>query len=333
MKKLQISLLALSLTAGALQAQVTTEPVGFVSAAASASAGGSGTDVTFSPALNSASAFQGTIASLPTSSSLQVSGSPGWTTNQYANGYFALISSGNREGLWAQITANTTDTLTLTFYVGNFGSVTGDQVLAGDSVKIIPFWTLGTLLPDGNVPNGTVVLLYDRSQSGINRSASNVYTMYTGYGWYAGPTNGNSQIIYPDESFVIRVPAGQSLNLSTTGTVPMSKIRTVLQNVTAGQDQDIRITTGCPVPIALGTFLNNGTPATGDIVLIFDNTTQGINKSASATATYYSGYGWYSGPTDMSNYQIQPTQGIVYRKAGTNSANNVTNSFKPSYQP
>ena len=334
MKKLQFSLILFSLLGAAfVQAQVTTTSVGFVSTSVTANVGGAGTDITYSPALNGTPAFQGTIASIPSSSSLQISGSPGWTDNQYASSYYALIASGNREGVWAQISANTTDTLSLTFFVGNLGSVAGDQVVVGDSVKIFPFWTLGTLLPDGPVPNGTVALLYDRSQAGVNKSASNVYTLFTGFGWYSGPTNGNGQIIYPDESLVIRVPAGQTVNLTTTGTVPMNKIRTLLQNISGGQDQDIRITTGCPTPVALGTFLNNGSPATGDIVLIFDDTAQGINKSASATATYYSGFGWYNGPTLMDTYQIQPTQGIVYRKAAANSSTDVTNSFKPSYLP
>lgn len=334
MKKLQISLTALSLLAATLaQAQVTTDPVGFVSNSVTATGGGSGTDITYSPVLTGASAFQGTIAAIPTSSSLQISGTPGWTANQYATGYYVLIASGNREGMWAQISANTSDTLSLTFFVGNLGTVTGDQVVVGDSIKIIPFWTLGTLLPDGPVQNGTIALVYDRSQSGINLAASTAYTLYTGYGWYSGPTNGNSQIIYPDESLVIRVPAGQTLNLSVTGCVPVNKIRTVFQNVTASQDQDIRTTTGCPIPVALGTFLNNGAPSAGDIVLIFDDTAQGINKAATFAATYYVGYGWYSGPTDLNNYQIQPTQGIVYRKAGANSSTNVTNVFTPSYHP
>lgn len=334
MKKLTFSLIMCALLGAVAHAQqVTTDPVGFVSTSVSATAGGAGNDVTYSPPLNGTPAFQGTIAAIPTSSSLQISGTPGWTPNQYATGYYVLISSGNREGLWAQVSANTTDTLSLTFYVGNLGSVSGDQVAVGDTVKIIPFWTLGTLLPDGQAPNSTSVLLYDRSASGINRSASIIYTMYTGYGWYSGATNGNGQIIYPDESFVIRVPAGQTLNLAVTGAVPMKKIYTLFQNIAAGQDQDIRITTGCPVPVSLGSFLNNGAPSGGDVVLIFDDTTQGINKSASFIATYYAGYGWYSGATDMSNYQIQPAQGIVYRKAAANSSSDVTNTFKPTYQP
>ncbi len=334
MKKLQFSLIFFSLLGAAVtQAQVTTTPVAFVSTSVTANVGGSGTDLTYSPALNGTPAFQGTIATIPSSSSLQISGSPGWTANQYANSYYVLIASGNLQGLWAQISGNTTDTLSLTFFVGNLGSVAGSQVAVGDSVIIYPFWTLGTLVPDGPAPNGTVALLYDRSQSGINKSASSIYTMYSGFGWYSGSTNGNGQIIYPDESLVIRVPAGQTLNLSVTGSVPMNKISTLLQNISAGQDQDIRITTGCPVPVGLGSFLNNGTPSGGDVVLIFDDTAQGINKSASVIGTYYAGFGWYSGSTDLTNYQIQPTQGIVYRKAGANSSTNITNTFKPAYQP
>ena len=310
------------------QSTATSDPVGFVNKSGTAA-----TDVTFSPTLQRAAAFVGTIAEITSPSVIKVSGTPNWAVNSFATTHYALVGSGDREGLFAEISANTADSLTLTYVVGNLGSVLGDKVNVGDQIKVIPFWTLSALLPDGQVPDGTIALLYDRSQSGINRAASHIYTMFSGFGWYDGPTEGNAQTIYPDESIVIRVPVGQTLNLSHVGTVPMDRIRTALQNVTPGQDQDIRITTGTPIPVTLASFLNPGAPADGDIVLIFDDSAPGINKAASFVVTYYNGFGWYDGPTDMNGHQLQPGQGIVYRKAGANSANTLYVTFKPSYQP
>jgi hypothetical protein len=93
------------------------------------------------------------------------------------------------------------------------------------------------------------------------------------------------------------------------------------------------LTTGLPVAIGLGAFLNLGAPQNGDKVLIFDDSATGQNKSALFIATYFNGFGWFNGPTDETNYQIQPGQGFVYRKAGANSANTLVVTYKPDYQP
>lgn len=311
------------------QTTATTDPVGFVSNTVPANS-----DATVSPALQRTAAYVGTVGTLVDTDTITVGGtSPGWTTDQFKNTHYLLIGSGDREGLFAEIVGNTADSLDVVFFVGNFGTVVGDKVNVGDQVKIIPFWTLGTLLPDGAVADGTTVLLYNRGQAGINKSASVIYTMFAGFGWFDGPNNGNSQVIYPDESFVVRAPAGQSVTLTQTGAVPMDKIRTLLVNPAPGQDQDIRVTSGVPVAATLGSIFNPGAAGDGDTVLVFNDAASGQNKSATNVITYFNGFGWFDGPTDMSNLQLQPGQGLIYRKAGANSSQQVVVSFKPSYQP
>lgn len=327
------TLFAAAILGGVLssQAQTTTEPVGFVSKTIPANS-----DATFAPAVQRAAAFVGTVGAIVDADTIEVGGtSPAWTTNQFVSSgaYYVIFGSGDREGLFAHISANSANRLDLSFLTQDLGTVTGDRVNVGDQIKIIPYWTLGTLLPDGAVADGTTVFLYSKNQTGINRSASAIFIMYAGFGWYDGPTDGNNQIIYPDESIIVRAPASGAVSVTSTGTVPMDKVRSVLENETPGQDQDIRVTSGVPVPIALSTMFNPGAAGDGDIVLIFNDASAGQNKSAIATVTYYNGFGWYDGPTDMNSYMVQPTQGLIYRKLGTHSATPVVVSYKPSYQP
>ena len=319
-----------------LQAQTTvsTDPVGFVSKTIPANSDG-----TFAPSVQQPASFVGTIATINDPNNIKVSGSPGWTANSFVTSgtYYCLISSGAREGVFATITANGTDTLTLAYVVQDLGTVSGDKVVVGDVVKIIPYWTLGTLLPDatktgGFAPDKTTVFLYSRSQAGTNKSASHFYTLYATYGWYDGGTPSDSQIIYPDESIVVRAPSGASVPITQTGSVLMNKYRTSLDNITPNVDQDIRLGVNVPVPVGLRSFMDAGLPADGDTVFIFNDAAVGQNKSATNFFTYYNTYGWYDGGTNVDAYQLQPGQGIVYRKLGSHTGSLVV-TYKPGYQP
>lgn len=307
---------------------VTTDAVGFNDKTVPADS-----DVTYSPSLHRPAKFSGVIESIVDADTIQISNAS-FSVNEFAapEAHYVVIGSGDREGMFAQISANAADTLDLTFFVQDLGNTINDQVLAGDEVKIIPFWTLGTLLPDGDIPDGTQVLLYDRTEEGINNSAEMIFTMFAGFGWFDGPTNGNGEIIMPDESFKIRAPSGTPVQITQVGAVQMEKVRTLLENVTGGVDQDIRVTTGLAVPIALQSFLNPGAAAEGDQVLIYSETDAAQNKSAEAIATYFDGFGWFDGPANMNGYMIQPNQGLVYRKLGSNSGNDLVISFTPDYQ-
>jgi uncharacterized protein (TIGR02597 family) len=325
--KILCSLAAFALAQGSLFA-ATTDPVGFTSKVIPA-----GSDATYAASMQRPSAFSGTIQTIADLDTIQISGTPAWTTDQFKNTHYALIGSGDREGVFAEIVGNTSNSLDLVFFVGNLGVIAGDKVVAGDQLKIIPFWTLGSLIPATSVPDQTQVLLYNRTQAGSNKSSSNIYTVYTGFGWYDGPTPGENQVIYPDESFIVRTPVGQAATLTLVGAVPMDKIRTVLVNPVAGQDQDIRVTSGVPVPTTLGSIFAPGAAGEGDSVLVFNDSASGQNKSASQIITYYNGFGWYDGPADMNALLIQPAQGLIYRKAGANSSQQITVSYKPTYQP
>lgn len=321
--------LGLCLGSSSLFAQsAETPPVGFVSKTVPA-----GADATYAPAFHRTPAFVGVVETLPSSTTIQVSGTPGWSINQFKDTHYVLISSGPKDGLFAEISANSETSLSLSFLVGDLGTEPGESVAEGDKIKIIPYWTLGTLIPQDSVPNNTQIFLYNREQSGVNKSASSIYTHFTGFGWYNGPTNGNGQIVYPDESIVVRAPVGAEVNLTQVGTVPLDNVRTMLSNIAPGQDQDIRVTSTLPVGVPVGELFTPGSAGNGDKLLIFNDNSNGRNKSASAILTYFAGFGWYSGPTDMNQTMIQPGQGVVYRKAGANSAQNVIVNYTPPYNP
>src|SRR5437867_360398 len=94
--------------------------------------------------------FRGVVNSVA-GNVITVNGSPGWTANQWAtptaNGYypyFAILTSGAKEGQYYTITANTANTLSVVLSPEDLSGVG-----ASDLVRIIPFWTLGTVFPGG----------------------------------------------------------------------------------------------------------------------------------------------------------------------------------------
>ena len=311
----------------------STNPVGYITLTVKASS-----DAVVAASMARASSYVGTVASVDDSDTITLSGSPGFTVDEYApadedgnNSYYVQFTSGDREGLWAIIDGNGSSSLDLTFVTQDLGSDEGDQVLSGDTVAIVPFWTPATLFPDADVVDGSELLVFSRTVAGINLSASSVYVSYDGYGWYNGGTYVDHLPIYPDESMIFRNKSGEDQKLTQAGQVPMATFRTVLSLVSSETQQDIRLTAGLPVSVALQDFADLGASGDGDQILIFDNTLAGENKSASKVVTYYDGYGWYDGGTEMNTYEIDPGQGIVYRKKGANASDAVV-KFKPSYQ-
>lgn len=299
-------------------------PTGFVSVTSP-----QGSDITFGPPLHQTPAFSGIIGSISNGDTLTVSSSPAWTADEFAGTHYVLICNGDREGLFASIASNTADSVTLTFISETLGDQLGDRVEAGNTFKIIPFWTFGTLFPDGSVPAGTKVLVSDRSQTGINKPGRFI-NYFEGFGWYDGPTEKNNEIIYPDESVIIRTAAGQSLDLSVQGAAPTSALRVVLHHVTEGQDQDINFINPFPVPVTLANLFSPGSSGDGDKILLSNNSQDGINKPG-RFVNYFDGFGWYDGPTEKNNELIEPGQGITYRRVASNSADLVITQI-PDYQ-
>lgn len=304
--------------------EVYSEPVGFVKVDGQAA-----TDITFSPSLHRPPEFTGVIAQVVDGSTIRVSSAPGWTANVLtgATKHYLQVSSGNREGLFAQIAGNGTDTLTLSYVSENLGTVTGDRVEVGDKMRVIPFWTLSTLLPTGSVPVGTKAFLYNRANPGLEPGAI-VVTNVTGNGWFSGPEDRNGELVYPDESFLLRFPAGSTTSsVTVTGTVPREGFRSSLAKASPTLAQEVRLSTRTPVPITLTEVLP--TPLAGDQVLLTDNAVAGINKGP-VVVTFGTG-GWLAGTTSYNAWPLKPGEGFVYRLPAQASGNRII-SFKPSYQ-
>ena len=323
----------LHVPSGFAQASVATDPVGYVTVTVEANS-----DAVVSAVMSRPSVFTGTIASVDDADTVTLSDSPGFSTDEFAptdlsgnNSYYVKLTSGDREGLWAIISGNTTSSLDLTFVTQNLGSVENDKVQAGDTVEIIPCWTPATLFPEANISNLSELLVFSRTVAGINLSASATYVCYDGFGWYNGGTLVDNLPIYPDESLIFRNKSVSPQQLTQAGVVPMAAFRTVLALVDDGIMQDIRLTSGLPVNVTLQELADLGADGDGDQILIFDNTLAGENKSASITATYYNGFGWYNGGTPMNSYVLTPGEGIVYRKQGANTSE-VVLDIKPTYQ-
>jgi len=296
----------------ALAQEAVTDPVGVVTHQTMV-----GSDMAVAPTLHREPVFSGVIQEISNGNVITVSNNPEWTQDTLAGTHYLLVCDGDRQGLFASVAGNTQDSVTLEFVSETLGSEQGDRVEPGDFIKVIPYWTLATLFPDGSVPNGSKVLVFDRDSSGTNKAGAPI-TYYDGFGWYAGPTNKNNEIIFPDESIVLRPPTGSASTFSVTGHVPMVPLRVNVGQLATGVEQDTRISNPFPIEVPLSVLLDPNNSGNGDKVLIFDNEVSGINK-AGAPITYYTGFGWYAGPTNSNSRLIAPGQGLVYRRAASNT--------------
>jgi uncharacterized protein (TIGR02597 family) len=306
------ALLALLAAPLCLAQDAVTDPVGVVTHQTMV-----GSDMAVAPTLHREPVFSGVIQEISNGNVITVANNPDWTQDTLAGTHYLLVCDGDRQGLFASVAANTQNSMTLEFISETLGSEQGDRVEPGDFIKVIPYWTLATLFPDGSVPDRTEVLVFDRNSTGINKAGSPI-TYFDGFGWYAGPTNKNNENIFPDESLVLRPPSGSTAAFSVTGHVPMVPLRVSVGQLANGIQQDTRISNPFPIEVPLQVLLEPGNSANGDEVLVFDNSNVGINK-AGAPITYYTGFGWYAGPTNSNSRLIAPGQGLVYRRAATNT--------------
>ena len=317
------SLLSLAMLASgllSLQAQVSTDPVGFVSVTVPAAS-----DAALGAPLGRAAEYQGVIQSI-TGSTITVAGTPGWATNQfvYAAGtqpktYFVRVDSDSKEGLILPITANGTNTVDVTFPAGEdlTGVLTNAANGTGSSISIAPYWTPSTLIT--GVVAGTQILRYPTSTAGINLSSAATY-LFNGTSWFQGATNVNDATFAIGEGFVLRNNSASAQTISITGSVPMSGHRTRLYTLAPSTSQDQRIFYNSPVPEIIGNVFPVSSLATGDRLLAFDNAASGKNKSSSVTLLW-NGSAWFQGATNVTTtYQLQPGSSYIFRKNQTGAS-------------
>lgn len=355
----RLLLLALACTCGGLHAQTTvsTAPVGFVSTTLNAA-----TDNNFGLPLQQPAALQTTLTAV--SGNVLTTGAA-LTANQFvynagvqSNTYYVLVNSSataSLNGTWYAITANDASTITVSPNGGSTLQALG--LSSGDSVSVIPFWSLNTLFPNGSGITATTnfgalktqIFVLPQNTPGINLSSQATYIYYTGSGFTSGWYNigtltlANDQVLSPDSYMIIR-NVGVAAQVTVTGAVPASgggSISTPVGTLVAGKAQDNFVLNPLPIPLTLSqlNMFESGafTPTTSfgalkDVLFIYSPSSTGYNTSSTASLIYWTGgqgfvNGWYNvgtlqGPLDNTQV-LAGGEGFIWRKAASATPSTV----------
>ena len=238
-----------------------------------------------------------------------------------------LFASGNKEGMFAKITALNGTVATVTLSAGD--DLTG--IVNGDKVTIMPYWTPATLVPS-TAPVGLKLMTFDSARVGVNIATTKFYAHAGSGSWLNGITGAAASNDPLDfgSSFVLRNSSVTDLTVSFVGDVPMKKHRAILATLAANTAQDIRFGYSSPVP---ETMANVGlTGQEGDQLFEFDNSATGYNKPASQILIYTSGsWNYKVSGLSAAAFQLKPGYGYVYRKAATSNPDKYVWSDLPSY--
>jgi len=319
-KFLQLPLFAAALVAAPLvRAQTAaTDPVGAVRITIKGNS-----DTIVAVPLTVMPNYSGAVASTTAGSgstfNLNVSGTTGWTTNQFANLYYVRMTSGAKNGMYYTITANTAGQVTVDTAGDNLSSIA-----ASDTFKILKYWTLGTLFPPASagtatnpltasastspIARRTLILVTNPNAVGINVSASASY-YFTSTNWYVAGSNqiADDTVLYPDNPFTIRQPSTVSADVawSSVGSVALGSLAIPLATQASGS-QDNAIALLRPIDLKLSelgldsAFVQSASTsplARRDQLFVFDNTTAGLNKSA-ARIYYRTANSWRKAGAD-----------------------------------
>jgi len=324
---------------------ISSNAVGYVQLTCTAAS-----DTTLAVPFTQPAATVGLIA-LVSGSTVTVSGTAGWTSNQFvysgsgSSTYYVQLGpcgSGTdpKDGSYYTIASNGANTLTLELNGDDISSVP-----AGCTLTVYPYWTLATVFPPSTSGTSfiastsplfrqTQILVPNASGAGINLATAATYYFYNGAWRLAGDSVSNSHnddILIPDSYVTVRNPSGTT-TLMTKGNVQSGNFTIPLATEASGaQDNFVGICR--PIDTSLndlalatsGAFTSSTSGQTlQDQILLISNTTAAINKSASATYFYYtgtSGTGWRlfgdSITNDHGGDLIPAGTGFVIRKAAT----------------
>ena len=333
MKKLNVTLAILVAAMMAGNAQVSTVPVGYVTHVVKAKS-----DQRIGLPMERAS----TLVSPSTTVNSTTVTAPGITP--ITGAHFLLVTSGTANGKWEQISTSSTGSLNLVASIPGFAS--------GDSFEIKPFWTLGTLLPNGGgVPASpdvydpvALVFLYNPAAVGVNIPSYKAYFYHAGSagyaaGWYDNddPDLGlqNAVVLSPEVGLTIRNLTTTQISVPIVGTVPANKMALDVVRRSSGPQDNI-LYNKFPADVTLG---NSGLADSGavlasvdvydpgDQILMFPLGYSGFNGSASASYFYHGGSfgypaGWYNSSdpdSGLQNSVVIPAgaQVLIRKTAGT----------------
>ncbi len=347
--KILCSLAALALAQGSLFA-VNTDPVGFVSVTVKANS-----DATIAVPLSRTSEYKGVIQSIAGSTITIAGTSPAWeiapmkfvqALPAQPNTYAVKIASGSKEGMFAKITANGPNTVTVQRDAGDdlSGILTeaANGVGTGDHIDIVAYWTPATLF-SVVPPVGFSIAGFQDPGPGINFGSSELYAHAGSNIWEDGINGGDTAIStnFPlrfGAALIARNSSGADYSATFVGSVPMTKARIRFSTIAANtaQDQYIGYMAPIPEPLATPTVPNAlGLPVqVGDSIQGFDNTLSGINQG-SAELYVWNGTAWEDGinggEIHTTAVTLKPGFGYIFQKAATASPTSVVWSHVPSY--
>jgi uncharacterized protein (TIGR02597 family) len=303
----------------------------------------SASDTIVSLPLHRPDVFRGSIASVagPVVTLRQAS----FQEDAFNGLFYLLLESGSGDGSWFPITDTSGSSITVDLGLG-----IGAGILVGDVVvKIIPFWTLDSVFPNGKGVNAsgsllpvTRVLLPDAGSAGVRLAPSSSFLYYAGNdhggeGWrkfgYAPSVKFDNQILRPASSLIVRHDSGAGTVFENLGHVQTSSYSVLLGTLAANTAQDHSLGLGLPLPITLAgsrLFESGAFGASSvldqpvDQLLVFDQANPARNRVPSSAYYYYSGSqnggpGWRllgdPGTIRDGAAVFQPARGFVIRKA------------------
>ena len=291
----------------------------------------------------------GSTVTAGVSGKITFSGTP-FTASQFkyvsgtqSNTYYAFVASGTKEGDYFTITDNDTNSVTVALNGDTLSAVT-----SGTTVKIVPYWTLGTLFPNGDgvtatsgFAAATQILLPDTASSGTNLAAAGIYVYSSSAAmWLKSGESGsaNDTILYPDNYFTVRNNTSATTTITVNGAVVVTKLITAL-TTNASSKQDNFVSMMRPTTVTLngsglissGAFSASSGFVATDQLFVFDNTVAQLNKAASRIYTYSNGAWRRSGSSGDAGTDavFTPGTGVIIRKA-KNAASTTSMWTSPS---
>jgi len=321
-----------------LNAEITavTDPVGFMTIELPV-----GSDTIVAAPLTKAPVFQGAVTS---QNGFVITATGASFGDLTTTPHYVQAADGLQAGMIFDVQTNSSTTITL---VDNGVQPTG--LSAGVQIKVIPYWTLGTLFPASDqgvsfTPSAgtlgfqrrTQIFIPDITGSGPNRVAANLYYFVTNTYWRntsGGSNNFNNTPILPDSYFIVRNPtnAASGLKLTVAGSVNMGPMAVQLDSF-SNKLNDNYVSLGRPVDITLNDLglISSGafTQSLGtlgflrrDQLMVFNNAATNFNKVPTTLYYYVTNSGWKStssGTNDVGNAVIPAAVGYVIRKVTNN---------------
>lgn len=281
-----------------------------------------------------------TVTAVNSDTSLTVS-VPALTSTSGLTATDSAASANPNEGRLYTITANDTQSITV-----NLNGDTISAVAAGTQITIIPYWTLATLFPASTSGTAftpttslfslkTELLIPNYAGTGINNSASQIYYFYNGAWRLFGDLSTNdhsNDVLQPNTYFILRNPASAAAStLTVQGNVAMQRLAVPLATLNGSkQDNEVGILRGADVNLNNTGLIQSGAFTTTtslfslqDQLLVFSNSTPGLNKSATSIYYYYNSAWRLFGDLNTNDHgtDVLPAgSGFIIRKASNASA-------------